>query len=162
MYSGVKEAGKLASHNTIAKYTRDMSNNPADEFNANSAYLMLLTRTMENWTFILYYGIDGNKNTPDFYEQLISCCDVFIDLMSARVKPEHMKIYEEQVNASKKLLTETFRKDSDGMTRFNIEKSQTLLANIRTSFRGLMNEMQRIGMLTKLHLSPSDAITEME
>jgi hypothetical protein len=137
-----------------------MQDDPANEFNANNGFLMILLQNMENWRLVMTYGINGKKDCPDFYNQLHTLLENMLDFLSAKISEEEEEALSKEI--------ETYYNDIDGLFEkyehqgimMNETEARKVRHRMSRTFRKLLRTMQQKGILTKVSQKWQDSIGE--
>lgn len=144
----------------VDKKVNNMLLNPAEAFNLNNAYLMLLAQNMDNWRLIRTYGINGKRDCPDYYNQLCVILDCMLDLM-VDVNPEECQDFENKIWDYREQVNTIFT-NGDGNTYMDKSKANQLQRNMSHTFRELLIKIDVQGMLRKKSLDPRIAMSDIE
>lgn len=157
----LSQASQQQRNDTLSGVSK-MYSNPVDEYNLNSAFLLMIAQNIDNWRLIKTYGINGNKSCPDYYLQLITIIECMLDFLSAKIKPEEEVEYVRQIEL---LLNESmtmFKTNPLGQLMYDQQGARLLQNKLSMLFRNLMRRLDDTGMLTKKSLDPRLAMSDIE
>jgi hypothetical protein len=150
-----------SSRDMVKTGVNNMLSNPADEFNINNAYLMMIAQNMENWRLLKTYGINGKKNCPDYFSQLIVILEIMVDYASVKVPIPEVEKYQKEIN-SLSVEADSIFYTVDGITYMYTKKSFDMQSRLNKLFRELVFKIDEKGLLTKKSMDAGEAITEIE
>jgi hypothetical protein len=155
------QQGMSQGRDTIKSGVGRMYDNPVESFNLNNAFLLMIARELENWGLIKQYGINGRKDCPDYYNQLIHICEICLDYLSAALSEEEERNHETDILKYYATVETLFMKGSDGSFLMDKQKSFNFMITLSRKFRMLLRLMDEKGLLRKKTIDPRLAMADM-
>jgi len=145
----------------VTKGVNNLFTNPVDEYNINQGYLLEYGVIMDSWRSLKMYGINGNRNNPDFFINLIMLCETMMDLLSAKISEEEEKEHWDNIKGLYDKVDLIFRTNRHGEKIMYVQNANDLRHEISLTFRKLLREMQSKGLLTKVAQNQDFALNDI-
>jgi len=156
------QTGLSRQRDDIKSSINNMINNPVDEFNINNAFLMMVAETLENWRLVNTFGINGKKDCPDYYNQLITFLEVLLDFLSAKLTQKEEEQQSKAIEDYYYKVDYIFQSDYRGNMLMDRKRGRELRLELGRKFRELLRLMELKGLLTKKNADPRLAMADIE
>jgi hypothetical protein len=122
----------------------------------------MVAQNIDNWRLIKTYGINGRKDVPDYYTQLITILEIMLDFAAPKIPESEEPAIVQRIEDYLKKAHNLFIAGQGGKIMYNAIAARELYLNISQLFRYLLRRIDETGMLTKRHSDPRIAISDIE